>query len=120
MEHILQAILNGATGEEIAALPLPDTYRAAIVRKEDQTMWEGVPSNEKDPRKSIHISQVPIPELAPDEVVVAVMASSINFNTVWTSIFEPISTFGALARLGRESTWAKRHDLDYHVLGSDA
>ena len=120
MEHILQAILNGATGEEIAALPLPDTYRAAIVRKEEQTMWEGIPSNEKDPRKSIHISQVPIPELAPDEVVVAVMASSINFNTVWTSIFEPISTFGALARLGKESKWAKRHDIDKHVIGSDA
>jgi crotonyl-CoA reductase len=58
MEKILQAILNGATGEEIAALPLPATYRAAYVRKEDQTMWEGVPSNEKDPRKSIHIGAV--------------------------------------------------------------
>jgi crotonyl-CoA reductase len=48
------------------------------------------------------------------------MASSINFNTVWSSIFEPISTFSALSRLGRESSWAKRHDLDYHILGSDA
>ena len=120
MEKILQAILNGATGEEIAALPLPTTYRAAYVRKEDQTMWDGVPSNEKDPRKSIHIGEVPMPELAADEVVIAVMASSINFNTVWSSIFEPISTFGALARLGKESKWAKRHDLDKHVLGSDA
>ncbi len=120
MEKILQAILNGATGEEIAGLPLPTTYRAAYVRKEDQTMWDGVPSNEKDPRKSIHIGEVPMPELAADEVVIAVMASSINFNTVWSSIFEPISTFGALARLGKESKWAKRHDLDKHVLGSDA
>jgi len=120
MEKILQAILNGATGEEIAAIPLPATYRAAYVRKEDQTMWDGVPSNEKDPRKSIHIGQVDLPELAADEVVIAVMASSINFNTVWTSIFEPISTFGALARLGKESKWAKRHDIDKHVIGSDA
>ena len=120
MEKILQAILNGATGEEIAALPLPATYRAAYVRKDDQTMWDGVPSNEKDPRKSIHIGQVDLPELAADEVVIAVMASSINFNTVWTSIFEPISTFGALARLGKESKWAKRHDIDKHVIGSDA
>jgi len=35
-------------------------------------------------RKSLHVEQVPLPELAPDEAYVAVMASSINFNTVWT------------------------------------
>ena len=48
------------------------------------------------------------------------MASSINFNTVWTSIFEPLSTFGFLDRLGKESFWGQRHALDYHVIGSDA
>jgi crotonyl-CoA reductase len=63
---------------------------------------------------------VAVPELAPDEALVAVMASSINFNTVWTSIFEPLPTFGFLARLGRESVWGARHDLPYHVVGSDA
>ena len=31
------------------------------------------------------------------------MASAINFNTVWTSIFEPLPTFGFLDRLGKES-----------------
>ncbi len=48
------------------------------------------------------------------------MASSINFNTVWTSIFEPIPTFAFLDRLGRESEWAARHALDHQVVGSDA
>ena len=48
------------------------------------------------------------------------MASAINFNTVWTSIFEPLPTFGFLKRLGRESVWGKRHDQPYHVMGSDA
>jgi len=89
MEKILQAILNGATGEEIAALPLPATYRAAYVRKEDQTMWDGVPSNEKDPRKSIHIGQVDLPELAADEVVIAVMASSINLTPSGPAFLSP-------------------------------
>ena len=83
-------------------------------------MFAGVASAKKDPRKSVHIQDVAVPQIAPDEVLIAVMASSINFNTVWTSIFEPISTFGALERLARESSWAKRHDLDYHVIGSDA
>ena len=47
------------------------------------------------------------------------MASAINYNTVWTSIFEPVSTFGFLERYGRISPLAKRHDLPYHVVGSD-
>jgi crotonyl-CoA reductase len=47
------------------------------------------------------------------------MASAINYNTVWTSIFEPVSTFGFLERYGRTSEFAKRHDLPYHVVGSD-
>ena len=47
------------------------------------------------------------------------MASAINFNTVWTSIFEPLPTFGFLERYGRISPLAKRHDLPYHVVGSD-
>ena len=56
----------------------------------------------------------------PRRGVVAVMASAINFNTVWTSIFEPLPTFGFLDRLGKESVWGKRHDLPYHIVGSDA
>jgi len=39
---------------------------------------------------------------------------------VWTSIFEPMSTFGFLKRLGKESVWGARHDQPFHVVGSDA
>src|SRR5215218_6459586 len=120
MEQILAAIEAGACGEEIGSLPVPESYRAAFVRRDDVEMFEGVASAEKDPTKSIHIDEVPTPALAPDEVYLAVMASSINFNTVWTSIFEPLPTFGFLDRLARESEWAKRHSQPYHVIGSDA
>src|SRR5674536_208331 len=47
------------------------------------------------------------------------MASAINYNTVWTSIFEPLPTFKFLERYGRLSPLSKRHDLPYHVVGSD-
>jgi crotonyl-CoA reductase len=120
MDEILVAALDGAPGDVLAGLPLPESYRAAYVRREDVTMFDGVASADKDPTKSIVVGEVPLPELAPDEAYVAVMASSINFNTVWTSIFEPMSTFGFLDRLGRESVWGARHALDHHVLGSDA
>ena len=120
MQHILEAIQADASGEDIAALPIPDSYRAAFVRRDEQNMFEDRESFEKDPRESIRVAEVPTPELAPDEVYLAVMASSINFNTVWTSIFEPLPTFGFLDRLGRESSWGARHALDHHVIGSDA
>jgi crotonyl-CoA reductase len=120
MEHFVEAIENGATGDDLAHLAIPGEYRAAHVLKAEETMWAGVSSADKDPRKSLHVGSVPTPELAPDEAYVAVMASSINFNTVWSSIFEPVSTFGPLARLGRESEWAHRHDQPYQVVGSDA
>jgi crotonyl-CoA reductase len=120
MERILEAIESGASSAEFAALPIPEAYRAAFVRRDDVDMFEGVESSDKDPRKAIHIGDVATPELAPDEVYLAVMASSINFNTVWTSIFEPLPTFGFLDRLAREGEWGARHALPYHVIGSDA
>jgi crotonyl-CoA reductase len=120
MSDILNAVLAGAPAEELAGLPLPATYRAALVRRADTGMFDGMESSQKDPRKSLHVEEIPLPELAPDEAYVAVLASSINFNTVWTSIFEPLPTFGFLDRLGKESVWGKRHALDYHVVGSDA
>ena len=120
MREFLEAIQNGASGDDIAAIAVPESYRAALVRKEDVGMFEGVASADKDPRKSLRVEEVPVPELAPDEAYVAVMASAINFNTVWTSIFEPLPTFAFLSRLGKESRWGARHDQPYHVVGSDA
>ena len=120
MQKILEAISAGAPGEEIGALALPVSYRPAFVRRDEVAMSDGMESSDKDPRRSLHVDEVARPELAPDEAYVAVMASSINFNTVWTSIFEPLPTFGFLSRLGKESAWGKRHDLDHHVVGSDA
>ncbi|MEQ6900141.1 crotonyl-CoA carboxylase/reductase [Nocardioides sp. YIM 152588] len=120
MQHILDAILaEGTSSEDFANLDLPESYRAVTVHKDEVDMFEGVPSKEKDPRKSLHLDEVPLPELGPGEVFVGVMASSINYNTVWTSIFEPVSTFGFLERYGRISPLTKRHDLPYHIVGSD-
>lgn len=120
MQEILDAIDAGATGDDIANIALPEAYRAAHVLRSETGMFEGIDSAEKDPRKSLHVGEVPLPELAPDEVVIANMASSINFNTVWTSIFEPLPTFLFLDRLGKESVWGARHAQDFHVVGSDS
>ena len=120
MQHIIDAINSGeGTSADFAALEVPEAYTGALLRQEDETMFEGVPTRDRDPRKSLRIEDVPVPEVGPGEALVAVMASSINYNTVWSAIFEPVSTFGFLRRYGRTSPLAKRHDLPYHVIGSD-
>jgi crotonyl-CoA reductase len=124
MQHetaqILAAIQAGDTpGEDFAHLKLPESYRAVTVHADEAEMFAGLPSRDKDPRRSLHVEDVATPELGPGEAIVAVMASAINYNSVWTSIFEPVSTFSFLKRYGKLSELTRRHDLPYHVIGSD-
>ena len=79
MQEILNAILAGNTSaEDFANLQLPSSYRAATVHKDEVDMFEGLDSRDKDPRKSLHVEEVALPELGPGEAIVAVMASAIN------------------------------------------
>ncbi|MEU7894344.1 crotonyl-CoA carboxylase/reductase [Nonomuraea sp. NPDC049152] len=118
---LAQAVIEGADPEELERAQVPSTYTAAYIRKDEVGMFgrtpHGVNGVDKDVRRSLHVGEVPMPRLGPDEVLVAVMASAINFNTVWSAMFEPIPTFAFLERFGRTDP---RHDLDTHVLGSDA
>jgi len=121
VHRILEAIME-PTGSRaaMAALPVPESYRGIVVRADETGMFDGIPSRDKDPRKALHLHEVPTPEVGPGEALIAVMASAINYNTVWTSLFEPLSTFTFLRRYGKVSPLTKRHDLPYHVVGSDA
>ncbi|MGW0655524.1 alcohol dehydrogenase catalytic domain-containing protein, partial [Streptomyces umbrinus] len=118
MDALAEAVVAGAARSELEHLPPPDRFTAAHLRAEDVDSFTGVA--DKDVRKSIHIGAVPMPELAPNEVLVAVMASGINYNTVWSAMFEPIPTFTFLKHFGRQDRWAARHDQPFHVIGSDA
>ncbi|HEU0214225.1 MAG TPA: crotonyl-CoA carboxylase/reductase [Jiangellaceae bacterium] len=120
MKAILDAIVAGDAGAaDFAALPVPESYRAVVVHKDETDLFAGMATRDKDPRLSLHLDQVPTPSLGPGEALVAVMASAINYNTVWTSIFEPVPTFAFLERYGRMHDLARRHNLPYHVVGSD-
>ena len=120
IDAIREAVLSGAPGEALGGMALPETVRAAFIRKDEQEMFRSMDPTAKDPRKSIHVDEVPTPPLGPNECLIAVMASAINYNTVWSSIFDPVPTFAFLEKLGRESDLGSRHDLDHHILGSDA
>src|SRR5881394_3329175 len=125
VDNILEAIMSAEHAADPAAelariggVPVPDSYRGMVVRADEVDMFDGMAAKDKDPRKALHLQEVPTPEVGPGEALVAVMASAINYNTVWTSIFEPVSTFSFLERYGRYSDLTKKHDQPYHVVGS--
>ncbi len=59
------------------------------------------------PESAMQVEAVPTPELAPDEVLVMVMAAGVNYNGVWAALGKPISPFDV-------------HRAEFHVAGSDA
>ncbi|WP_432842514.1 crotonyl-CoA carboxylase/reductase [Dactylosporangium sp. CA-092794] len=121
MRDLIDAVSSdSASPADIAALAVPESYRGAVVLAEESTMFEGLAGPDKDPAKSLHVRDVPTPEPGPGEVLIAVMASAINYNTVWSAIFEPLPTFGFLKRYARSGPAGTRHDQPWHVLGSDA
>jgi len=117
--ELTEALLNGASPDVLAACPVPESTRALCIRREDEAMFEGLGENAIDVRESLHLEEVALPPITADEVIVAIMASAINYNTVWSAMFRPMSTFGFLDRLGKEEIGGARHVIDRHVLGSD-
>lgn len=109
-----------ATPEDFAHVPLPETMTAVTVHRDEVDMFHGQSFHEKDPRRSLHVEDVPVPDLAPDEVLVAVMASAVNFNNVWTAIFEPAPGFHFLGEFAKFSEFNAKHNQDYHIPGGDA
>ena len=98
---------NGATGlvsvtgaEQALSLDIPSTYLAAHLAREDERMF--AMAERRTCAARFGLARCRCRELAPDEVLIAVMASAINYNTVWSAMFEPIPTFRFL------ESWAQR------------
>ncbi len=117
MSDLLQAVVAGAEPEDLLSIDLPSSYKAAHLLKKEVDIFEG--ETDKDVRKSLHVGEIAMPELAPNECIVAVMSAAINFNTVWSAIFEPVPTFSFLEKFGRQGWYGGRHALPYHQVGSD-
>ncbi|MBE9571407.1 MAG: hypothetical protein IMF11_12320 [Proteobacteria bacterium] len=98
MKSIIDLIeYEKAKSEDFANIQLPRTVPAVTVHRSEAKMFEGLDFEEKDPRKSLHIDEVELPPMGPSDVLIAVMASAMNYNTVWTSIFQPAPVFKYLS-----------------------
>ena len=116
MQAIRDAIVGGASADALTGISVPTSYRAMALLRSEVGRFEGIPDRERDAGSALHEVEMGTPEPGPGEALVAVMASSINYNTVWSAIQSPTSTFSFLDRLGRTDS---RHAQDAHVVGSD-
>ena len=70
MKEILDAILDpGSQPADFAALPLPAAYRAVTLHRDEQDMFDGLDTRDRDPRESLHVDEVPVPELGLGEAL---------------------------------------------------
>lgn len=88
-------------GELPALGEIPRTMLAQAVRQDRF----GLPS------KAFQVEELPVPELEPHEVLIAVMAAGINYNNVWAARGIPIDVIGLRQRAGEP--------FDFHIGGSD-
>ena len=64
------------------------------------------------PRDAWKREVIPTPAIGPDEVLVYVMASGINYNNVWAALGVPVDVIRVHAQIGDDS--------GFHIGGSDA
>jgi crotonyl-CoA carboxylase/reductase len=91
---------------QIGTLPplgkIPSHMYAQVVRQERYG----------DPAQAFQSEVVETPPLAPDEVLIAVMAAGINYNNVWAARGYPVDQIAVRQRKGELE--------DFHVGGSDS
>lgn len=64
------------------------------------------------PSTAYVVEEVKVPELAPDEVLIAVMAAGLNYNSVWSAMGYPVDVI-KLMQMRKDST------DDFQIAGSD-
>jgi crotonyl-CoA carboxylase/reductase len=106
IENISSAGTPKGSAEELRMrLPplghVPRTMRAALIRSDRF----GKPSD------AFRIEEIPVPKIAGDQVLVAVIAAGVNYNGIWASAGTPVDVIALRRKVGAAE--------DYHVAGSD-
>lgn len=81
---------------------VPENMYAQVLRK----------NRYGQPIQAFAIEEIKVPEIGNDEVLVAVMAAGLNYNSIWAATGYPLDMI-QLMQMRKEST------LDFHIAGSD-
>ena len=120
MNQIKDAILAGDTSATTSAVSrCPSPTAPCWCARTSRTCSRAWPTKDKDPRKSLHVEEVPTPELGPGEALVAVMASRSTTTPSGRRSSSRSRRSASSSATAACPTLTKRHDLPYHVVGSD-
>lgn len=105
---MLMTTYNSGRMEACASEPLPLGVIPPVTYV-PQRMWAYTIRKEREgaPLQALQVENVPVPELAANEVLVLVMAAGVNYNAVWLAQGKPVSAF-------------RFHKDAFHIPGSDA
>jgi len=91
-----------AIGDAPALGVVPKSMYAYTVRRE----------HFGQPKDSLRLEVVDVPEIGDDDVLVYVMAAGVNYNNVWAAQGTPVDVISARRKSGE--------NVDFHIGGSDA
>lgn len=99
MDELAEAVIKGTTRDELHQRRVAPTYLAAHLRRDDIDILDSFDG--RDVRRSLNVGAFPMPELAPDEVLVVVRASAIDMGRVFPALSSvyPLERVGEAARL---------------------
>ena len=96
------------------------TMWAYGIDKETHAEIAKKPLENRVPSDGIRKLSVPIPTLKPDEVLVEVFASALNYNSIWSSLAHPISPFQLINAHVKRNPGDSDHLQPFAIFGSDA
>lgn len=79
-----------------------------------------IPFNKRLPSDGLIKFEVEIPTVGPDEVLVKVDASALNYNSIWSSLAHPIDPVALNAGFVKRNPSYRDHIQDFSIFGSDA
>ena len=79
-----------------------------------------VPFEERRPSNGIIRFSCDIPSISPDEVLIEVKASALNYNSIWSSLAHPVDPFNLISGFVKRNPVYADHEKAFAIFGSDA
>ena len=113
MQYVLDAIDGGASSRELASLPVPESFRGVVVRRDAEAEFQGVPSADKDPRRTLGVEEVATPEAFardPERVL-----RFLDTGGGWGDLLAIAMSLPKARFLKAALRWALRRGLGYQI-----
>ena len=102
-----------------AGLAVPEIYRGVVVRADEVRMFDGLATRDKDPRKSLHLQEVPTPEVGPGRGARRGHGQRHQLQHRVDLDLRARVDVRVPRRYAQASELAAKHDQPFHVVGSD-